>query len=49
MVMRPNHCPRLMSYLYYTKFAQLGDAIYFYYININILEFLEIGHDRNII
>jgi hypothetical protein len=47
--MRLNHYPRLVSYLYYIKFAQSGDAIYFYHININILEFLKTGHDENII
>jgi hypothetical protein len=48
-MMRLNHYSRLMSYSYYIKFAWLEDVIYFHYININILEFLKMSHDENII
>jgi hypothetical protein len=49
VAMRPDHCPRLVSYPYYTKFARPGDATYFRHIDINIPEFLETGRGGNII
>lgn len=49
VAMRPDHCSRLVSYPYYTKFARPGDSTVFRHIDMNIPEFLETGRGGNII
>ena len=49
VALRPDRNPRLVSYPYYTKFAQKGDSTVFRHIDMNIEQFLESGRGANII
>ena len=40
---------RLIFYSYYAKYVKLENVIYFEHININVLNYLTITHDKNII
>ena len=47
--LRPDKVWKLISYPYYTKYAQLGDQTYFHHLDINISKLLDIGHNANLI
>ncbi|MCJ1412158.1 hypothetical protein MMC19_006250 [Ptychographa xylographoides] len=47
--LRPDRNVRLVSYPYYTKYAQSGDATYFRHIDMNIPKYLQDGHGGSII
>jgi hypothetical protein len=47
--LRPDGAWRLISYLYYIKYALFGDNTFFRHIDINISRFLVNGRDKHMI
>ena len=47
--LRPDKAWKLISYPYYTKYAQPGDQTYFRHLDVNIPKLLDVGRGANLI
>ena len=47
--LRPDKVWKLISYPYYTKYAQPGDQTYFRHLDVNIPKLLDVGRGANLI